>query len=58
MKSKGVINTKNRDKNIFDSCLFIKDYNIIAIMYSKQLDLFDFNSLKCIGSEKIDQGYE
>ena len=57
MKIKGILQTKNNSHK-FDSCLFIKDLNIIAVMYYNRLDLYDFNLLKYIGSEKIQYGYE
>ena len=57
MKIKGVLQTKNNSYK-FDSCLFIKDLNIIAVMYHNRLDPYDFNLLKYIGSEKIQYGYE
>ena len=57
MKIKGVVQTKNNNYKL-DSCLFIKDFNILAVMYSNRLDLYDFNNLKYIGSENINYGYE
>ena len=43
---------------MFDSGLFIKEYYIIAILYSDKIDFFDFNTLKYIGSEIFENGLE
>ena len=56
MRIKGVLHIKN-NRYKFDSCLFINDFNIIAVMHLNKLDLYYFSLLKYIGSEKIEYGY-
>ena len=49
MRRKGVLAVKtDRNQLQYDSCIFIKDFNVIGILYKTQLDLYDFNTLNFI----------
>ena len=54
MKTKGPIKLYT-DRSLFQysSCIFIRDFNVIGVLYSSKLDLYDFTTLKCINSEEI-----
>ena len=51
MKRKGFI--EGRSHLLYESCIYIKDFNIIGVLYNTELDLYDFRTLKCINSSQI-----
>ena len=58
MKRKGTIVTTDRNSLPYDSCIYIKEFNVVGVLYKTRLDLYDFTTLKCIDSEKIHNKYE
>lgn len=55
MRRKGTIMATDRD---YISCIFIRDFNVIGVLYKTRLELYDFNTLKCIDSERIHDMFE
>ena len=37
----------------YHRCIFIKEFNVIAVLLKSRLDLYDFTTLKCISREYI-----
>ena len=58
MKRKGTLVTTDRNQLRYDSCIFIRDYNVVGVLYKTRLDLYDFTTLKCIDSQDINNEYE
>ena len=50
MKRKGTIVTTDRNKLEYDSCIYIKEFNVVGVLYRTRLDLYDFTTLKFIDS--------
>ena len=57
MKRKGTLVTTD-SKLPYVSCIYIREFNVVGVLYRTRLDLYDFTTLKCIDSEKIHNKYE
>lgn len=46
MTIKGNIETNEINQSEYQGCIFIKDFNFVAVLYSNRLDLYDITTLK------------
>ena len=46
MKIKGQIKITDRDGLKYENCIFIKEFNVVGVLYKTRLDLYDFTTLK------------
>ena len=52
MKIKGTVEIPDRDELKYENCIYIKEFNFV-VLYKTRLGLYDFTTLKCIGTEEI-----
>ena len=57
MKIKGTVGITDR-VYLYDSCIFIRDFNVVGVLYKNRLDIYDFTTLKCIDSQEIHNLYD
>ena len=57
MKLKGILEVKLRKYKFF-SYLFIKEHNILTVLYSKIIDFYDLTTLGFLGSENLNEEFQ